>query len=277
MRVSIPLRLRSATQSASCIPGPRYRVPGWDAPVALLRLFRTWQRARLPGGGGPAGLYGRLNAQRRRAASSTSVTLVDHPCAERPGLDQVQRDLFRDRRQEGGATADHDRMAEHAQLVDEVELDRSLGQAGATDSRSRRRSEPSFRPQPGAEDRRAQPLCDDLELDRGVRRDFRGFERVVPATAAVAARVAQGDRARPVRKSTARTTRCRAQAFFAEESLPWICLFAEWRVSWSCRCAVGRRLVAGHADGGDSEAGDGADEEGLLMLTPFRDRAVAAT
>src|SRR5437868_5616635 len=61
------------------------------------------------------------------------VALVDHARAERPGLDQVQRDVFGDRRQEWRAAADDDRMAEQAQLVDEAELDRLRGHAGAAD------------------------------------------------------------------------------------------------------------------------------------------------
>jgi hypothetical protein len=62
-----------------------------------------------------------------------AVALVDHPRAERPGLDQVQRDVFGDRRQERRAATDDDRVAEHAQLVDEAEFDRLRGQAGAAD------------------------------------------------------------------------------------------------------------------------------------------------
>src|SRR5437764_12322764 len=38
-----------------------------------------------------------------------------------------------DRRQERGAATDDDRMAEYAQLIDEAELDRRRGQAGAAD------------------------------------------------------------------------------------------------------------------------------------------------
>src|SRR3954467_13456278 len=61
------------------------------------------------------------------------VALVDHARAEGPGLDQVQRDVFGDRRQERRATTYDDRIAEHAQLVDQAELDRLRGQAGAAD------------------------------------------------------------------------------------------------------------------------------------------------
>ena len=73
------------------------------------------------------------------------AALVDHARAECPGLDQVQRDVFGNRRQERRATADDDRIAEHAQLADEAELDRRRGQAGAADrdilvSRVERRS-----------------------------------------------------------------------------------------------------------------------------------------
>jgi hypothetical protein len=80
-----------------------------------------------------------------RLIAGAPIALVDHARAERPRLDQVQRDVFRDRRQERRATADDDRIAEHAQLVDEAEFDRRRGQAGAADrdvpvSRVERRS-----------------------------------------------------------------------------------------------------------------------------------------
>ena len=56
----------------------------------------------------------------RRCQSETSrgapVALVDHARAERPGLDQLQRDVFGDRRQERRAATDEDRIAEQAQL-----------------------------------------------------------------------------------------------------------------------------------------------------------------
>src|SRR5215218_5593970 len=68
-----------------------------------------------------------------RLIGGARVALVDHPRAERSGLDQIQRDLFGDRRQERRAATDDDRMAEHAQLVDKAELDRRRGQAGAAD------------------------------------------------------------------------------------------------------------------------------------------------
>src|SRR5438477_12135628 len=61
------------------------------------------------------------------------VALVDHARAERPGLDQLQRDVLGDRRQERRAATDDDRMAEHAQLIDEAELDRRRGEARAAD------------------------------------------------------------------------------------------------------------------------------------------------
>ena len=64
-----------------------------------------------------------------------AVALVDHARAERPGLDQVQRDVFGDRRQERRATSDDDRVAEHAQLVEEAELDRLSGQGQRRRSR----------------------------------------------------------------------------------------------------------------------------------------------
>src|SRR4051812_32369921 len=68
-----------------------------------------------------------------RRIAGAPVALVDHARAERPGLDQVQRDVFSDRRQEWRAATDDDRIAEHAQLVDEPELDRRRGQPGAAD------------------------------------------------------------------------------------------------------------------------------------------------
>src|SRR5213595_927975 len=68
-----------------------------------------------------------------RLIAGAPVALVDHARAERPGLDQVQRDVFGDRRQERRAATDDDRITEHAQLVDEAELDRRRGQAGAAD------------------------------------------------------------------------------------------------------------------------------------------------
>src|ERR671922_1826642 len=57
-----------------------------------------------------------------RLIAGAPVALVDHARAERPGLDQVERDVFGDRRQERRAATDDDRIAEHAQLVDEAEL-----------------------------------------------------------------------------------------------------------------------------------------------------------
>src|SRR5918994_7203430 len=65
--------------------------------------------------------------------ASPSVALIDHARAECPGLDQVQWDVFADRRQERRAATDDDGIAEHAQLVDEAELDRRRRQAGAAD------------------------------------------------------------------------------------------------------------------------------------------------
>src|SRR5829696_5971370 len=63
-----------------------------------------------------------------RVIADASVALVDHARAERPGLDQVERDVFGDRRQERRAATDDDRVAKDAQLVDEAELDRLRGQ-----------------------------------------------------------------------------------------------------------------------------------------------------
>ena len=68
-----------------------------------------------------------------RRIAGAPVALVDHARADCPGLDQVQRDLFGDRRQERRAAPDEDGMAEHAQLIDETELDRRRGQSGAAD------------------------------------------------------------------------------------------------------------------------------------------------
>src|SRR5215218_7305300 len=65
-----------------------------------------------------------------RRIAGAPVALEAHARAERPGLDQLQRDVFGDRRQERRAATDGDRMAEHAQLVDEAELDRRRRQAG---------------------------------------------------------------------------------------------------------------------------------------------------
>src|SRR5215212_4798397 len=63
-----------------------------------------------------------------RLTAGAPVALVDHARAERPGLDQVQRDVFGDRRQERRAATDDNRIAEHAQLIDQAALDRLLGQ-----------------------------------------------------------------------------------------------------------------------------------------------------
>src|SRR5262245_61426147 len=75
----------------------------------------------------------RSSAVSVRLIADALVALEDHPRAERPGLDQVERDGFGDGRQERRAATDDDRMAEHAQLVDEAELDRRRGKAGAAD------------------------------------------------------------------------------------------------------------------------------------------------
>src|SRR5215211_8775611 len=68
-----------------------------------------------------------------RLIAGAPVALEDYARAERPGLDQVQRDVFGDRRQKRRAATDNDRIAEHAQLVDRAELDRRRGQAGPAD------------------------------------------------------------------------------------------------------------------------------------------------
>src|SRR4249919_69380 len=64
-----------------------------------------------------------------RLIAGAPVALVDHARAERPGLDQVERDVFGDRRQERRAAPDEDGMAEHAQLIDKTELDGRCGQS----------------------------------------------------------------------------------------------------------------------------------------------------
>jgi hypothetical protein len=66
-----------------------------------------------------------------RVIADAPVALVDHARAERSGLDQVERDVFGDRRQERRAAPDQDGITEHAQLIDKAELDRRRGQAGA--------------------------------------------------------------------------------------------------------------------------------------------------
>src|SRR3954452_5774232 len=53
-----------------------------------------------------------------RSVADAPVALQDHLRAERPGLDEVERYVLGDRRQERGAAADDDRAAVHAQLVD---------------------------------------------------------------------------------------------------------------------------------------------------------------
>jgi hypothetical protein len=61
------------------------------------------------------------------------VALIDDARAERPGFDQVERDVLGDRREERRAATDDDRMAEDAQHVDETGIDRRRGQPRATD------------------------------------------------------------------------------------------------------------------------------------------------
>src|SRR5918997_7086583 len=68
-----------------------------------------------------------------RLIAGAAVALVDHARAERPGLDQVQRDVVADGWQERRAATDDEGIAKHAQLVDEAELERLRGQAGAAD------------------------------------------------------------------------------------------------------------------------------------------------
>jgi hypothetical protein len=66
-------------------------------------------------------------------AVSVRLIAVDHARAERPGLHQVQWDVFGDRRQKRRAATNDDWIAEDAQLVDEAELERRRGQVGAAD------------------------------------------------------------------------------------------------------------------------------------------------
>jgi hypothetical protein len=47
-----------------------------------------------------------------RLIADAPVALVDHARAERPGFDQVQRDVFGDRQQERRAATDDDRPAD---------------------------------------------------------------------------------------------------------------------------------------------------------------------
>jgi predicted kinase len=68
-----------------------------------------------------------------RLVAGAPVALKEDPRAERLGLDQVERDLFGDRREKRRAATDDDRVAEHAQLVDQAELNRLRGQPGAAD------------------------------------------------------------------------------------------------------------------------------------------------
>ena len=77
-------------------------------------------------------------AARSRATtcdSSTPVTQIHDPGAERSGLEQVQRDLPVQRREVRRAAAHHDRADEQPVFIDEVELDQAGGQA----ARRRRR------------------------------------------------------------------------------------------------------------------------------------------
>jgi hypothetical protein len=67
-----------------------------------------------------------------RIIAGAPVAFVDHARAERPGVDQGQRDVFGDRRQERRAATDNDRMAKHSQLIDQVELERRRGLSTAS-------------------------------------------------------------------------------------------------------------------------------------------------
>jgi hypothetical protein len=68
-----------------------------------------------------------------RLIAGAPVALVDHARAERPGLDEVERNVLGDRRQKRRAAADKYRVAEDVQLIDEAEFDRRRGEAGAAD------------------------------------------------------------------------------------------------------------------------------------------------
>jgi hypothetical protein len=68
-----------------------------------------------------------------RLIAGAQVALIDHPRAEPPGLDQMQRDVFGDRRQERRAATDDDRIAEHAQLIDKAGVALDTGERTAED------------------------------------------------------------------------------------------------------------------------------------------------
>jgi hypothetical protein len=61
-----------------------------------------------------------------RLIADAPVALIDHARAERPSLDQVQPNVFGDRRQERRAATHNDRIAEHAQLIDQARASRAL-------------------------------------------------------------------------------------------------------------------------------------------------------
>ena len=64
-----------------------------------------------------------------RIIAGAPVAFVDHARAERPGVDQGQRDFFGNRRQERRAATDNDRIAKHPQLIDQGELDTAAASA----------------------------------------------------------------------------------------------------------------------------------------------------
>src|SRR5271154_2353695 len=75
-------------------------------------------------------------AARSRATtcgSSTPVTQILNPGAERSALDQFQRDLLAQRREVRRAAAHQDRADEQPVFIDEVKLDHAGGQARAAD------------------------------------------------------------------------------------------------------------------------------------------------
>src|SRR5947209_5996746 len=89
--------------------------------------FKLNPRVDQPAAIAQPGSDGRVSAPSEvsvHVSADAPVALVDHPRAERPGLDQLQLDVRGNRREERRAATDDDRMAEYAQLIDQAELDR---------------------------------------------------------------------------------------------------------------------------------------------------------